>query len=446
MSDEKRARLRQWIESGEARLAPLTFPQRELWEAAPVPVADVSNHICALIHVRGAIPPEDCLQALRQVAARQEVLRLSFLPGKAQPVQLIRSQGEAVMHFHDLPAAQHAPRAIEAQAEEICLRPFDLLQGPLYRVEALRRAPDDQVWVFVIHHAIADGWTLGAFVQDLAAAYLQTRLGDTSPLPELEMSYSAWGAAERAFWTPAEIDTRTAFWKPRLAGAPRLWDTPANYAPVPRRVVTVLPAELGSALRELARRHGVTLFSTLLAAFDLALARWTRAEDWVVGSPVANRPKQAVRETMGYFAGIVPLRRQTDWQRPFAEALRVTHAATIEAFAHALPFVELVRALGEPVAPGRNPFFQVRFALQNHPMPDVNLRGLSLQLRMRSTGTPRFDLGCEITEQGEALEVVWLSRPAMFSAREMEELGRLFRETLARVSRSPESRSATLSA
>src|SRR5205085_1877418 len=53
MSDAKRARLKEWIESGEAQLHPLTFSQRELWEASPAPPSDVSNHICCVIDVRG---------------------------------------------------------------------------------------------------------------------------------------------------------------------------------------------------------------------------------------------------------------------------------------------------------------------------------------------------------------------------------------------------------
>ena len=86
MSQDNRARLKQWLESGEARLQALTFPQRELWEASPVPAADVSNHICALIQVRGVISAQEVKAAIQRVVERQEVLRLSFLPGKGWPV------------------------------------------------------------------------------------------------------------------------------------------------------------------------------------------------------------------------------------------------------------------------------------------------------------------------------------------------------------------------
>jgi non-ribosomal peptide synthetase component F len=109
-----------------------------------------------------------------------------------------------------------------------------------------------------------------------------------------------------------------------------------------------------------------------------------------------------------------------------------------------MPFAELVRAIGERPSPKHNPVFEVRFALQNHPVPDVEIRGLSLKLRMRSTGTPRFDLGCEITELGDTLEVVWLFRENLFSQPEIEELGRLFRTVLESICRVPERRTAVL--
>ena len=182
----------------------------------------------------------------------------------------------------------------------------------------------------------------------------------------------------------------------------------------------------------------------MLAAFQVALSRWTGAEDIVVGTPVANRTRQDMRETMGYFAGIVPLRGQVERDRPFSDRLRAVHETTVDSFANAMPFAELMQAVGEHPAPGHNPIFQVRFALQNHPVPDVDLPGLSLKLRMRSTGTARFDLGCEITEQGDTLEVVWLFRENLFSQAEIEELGRLFRTVVESICRVPERRTAAL--
>ncbi len=443
MPEDNRARLKQWLASGEASLQPLTFPQRELWESSPVPVADTSNHICTFIQVRGAITAQDCEAAIQRVVERQEVLRLSSLPGKGQPLQMIRATGTAVMRFRELPASRRHPQAIEELMQEIFSAPFDLMRGPLYRVELLQRGPDDLVMVFVIHHAIADGWTLGVFVQDLCAAYIQGLRGGRASLPPVPQTYSAWGVAERAFWQPAELDKRATFWKSRLAGATRLWSAPAAVGTL-QRFVSNIPADLTAAVRDLARRTSTTLFSTLLAAFQVTLHQWTGKEDILVGTPVANRNKQAVRETMGYCSGNVPLRGHVDPCLPFADSVRAVHLAAADAFAQAMPFVELAAALGDAPAPRHNPVFDVRFALQNHPIPDVALPGLSIKLRIRCTGTARFDLGCEVTEEAAALEVVWLFRQSLFNQPDIETLDRAFLAVLTQACSGPQRRTAAL--
>ena len=442
MPQDNRSRLKEWLASGEARLQPLTFSQHELWEASPVPPTDISNHICTFMEVRGSITDEECVTALQQVVNRQEVLRLSILPGKEQPLQLIRKTRAPAIVFSEL---SDSPDALEENLRRIFEEPFDLLRGPLYRVEVIRRGPDDLVLVFAIHHAIADGWTLGVFVEDLCAAYLQGRMGVAGSLPSVPLSYSAWGASEREFWNPGKLEEHGRFWKERLAGAPRLWKASTDGAPRTLvREVSAIPSDLTSSIRNLARRADATLFSTLLTAFQIALSRWTGETDIVVGTPVANRTKQSVRETMGYCSGNVPIRGQVNSERPLEESVREMHQIAMDSFANAMPFVELVRTVGDPPTPDHNPIFDVRFALQNHPIPDITVPGLSVQLRMRSTGTARFDLGCEITESGDELEVVWVYRANLFSREDIENVGNLFLTILEGVTPQSESRATAL--
>ena len=109
--EDNRARLKRWLESGEARLHPLSFPQRELWENSPVPAGDPANHICASIEIKGGITREECEAALQKVIDRHEVMRLSVLPGKDRPVQMIRSTGTASLGFRQLSAAEAQPAA-----------------------------------------------------------------------------------------------------------------------------------------------------------------------------------------------------------------------------------------------------------------------------------------------------------------------------------------------
>jgi Condensation domain len=437
MPVDQRARLKQWLDRGEAQLHPLTFPQRELWEASPVTVEDSANHICCLIEVQGLLTERECRAAIQLVVNREEVLRLSVLPGRERPLQMIRKS--CGINFGVREVSDARPEAIEDLALEIFRTPFDLVQGPLYRVANLRRAANDHVLVFAIHHAIADGWSLGIFVEELFAAYLQTITGSSEPLPPVPQTYATWGAAERAFWKPEMLKPRTEFWKTKLTDPHRMWNSPITPGP-PKRWLSTIPASLTNETRELARRVSITFFSALFGAFQIAFSKWSGFDDLVVGTPVANRTRQTARETMGYYAGIVPLRGQIDRSRIVSEHLRTAHQLTVDSFVNAIPFIELVRALGEQWEAGYNPLFEVRFALQNHPMPEVSLPNLSARLSMRSTGTARFQLGCEITEDREDLEVAWLFRENLFSRRDIERLDGIFQQILAGICRSPESR------
>jgi non-ribosomal peptide synthetase component F len=443
MPADQRVRLKQWLESGEAQLHPLTFPQRELWETSPVAVEDNANHICCLIEVHGLLTEPDCRAAIQRVVDRQEALRLSILPGKERPLQMVRKNLRVNFDFREVQPADARVERIEELAAEIFREPFDLMQGPLYRVVDLCRAPNEHLLVFAIHHSVADGWSLGVMVQDLFSSYMQGVMGSQDPMPPVGQSYTTWGAADRATWPPATLEDRVRFWKTNLSGARRMWNDPITAGP-PLRWRTKIPAALADQTRELTRRAGITLFNTLLGAFQVAFCEWSEFDELVVGTPVANRSKQNSRETMGYYAGIVPLRGEVDRSRTMSEHLRTGNRLTMDAFANAIPFVELVQALNEKTTTGYNPLFEVRFALQNHPMPEVSLPNLSAKLSMRSTGTPRFQLACEITEEPGGLEVVWLFRDRLFSKRDIEALDGIFQNVLARTCRSPESRISDL--
>ncbi len=314
--------------------------------------------------------------------------------------------------------------------------PFDLLRGPLYRVEIVRGSPDEIFLVLAIHHAIADGWSLGVFVEDLVNSYILGLASGDRELPPVPLSYPAWDAAERNRWKQNSPADKIAFWRTRLDQAPRIWSTtrPPIEAPLQRRVL-VLEDELATATRALAKRSGATLFNTLQTAFRIALNRHTQATDVTLGTPVANRTQPSSRETMGYFSTVVPIRSRIDPDRSFASLLQSVQSDSVDAFSHAIPFAELVAALDPPRQPNENPLFEVRFALQNHPIPDTAAPGFSVRMRMRSTGTARFDLACEITETGTALEVAWLSRPTFLPAAELNELHRLLRVVLSEACR-----------
>lgn len=441
---DSRLRLKGLIAAGEARLLPLTFSQRELWENSPVVPGDPANHICATIDIRGLFSFDLCEEALRAVVERQEALRTTFLSGAEKTAQVVVAKAETTLRSRDV-----RPDQLDDLMAEVFSEPLDMVRGPLYRIEMLRVAADHHVLALAFHHAIADGWTLGVFVEDFTTAYILALRqsgrafahiqGTRGSLPPPGLTYSAAAADERARWQSDEIEHEAAYWRERLAGSTLLFGDTSDDSPMEPLLkrVSALPPALVDASRDMARRAEVTLFSVLLTVFQIALYRWRGIADVVLGVPYANRMKTQSRDTMGYFAGVVPLRMRLETGRSFAATLTANHAAQIEDFAHAMPFVELAKAVLNPRSPHRHQVFDVRFALQNHPIPDIELPGISTRLRTISTGTSRFDIGCELTEDREALEVVWLYRPRLVRSEDVEFLDQLFASVLGEAGQNP---------
>src|SRR5262249_18900983 len=144
-------------------------------------------------------------------------------------------------------------------------------------------------------HIVSDGWTLGVLNREVAALYHAFSQGNAPSLPDLPIQYADYAAWQRAVLSGELLEKQLAYWKDRLAGAPRALVLPADRPRPPvqshrgdHRILT-LPSEVRDAVVELARREGVTLFMALLAAFEVLLARYTGQGDIVVGTPIANR-------------------------------------------------------------------------------------------------------------------------------------------------------------
>ena len=76
MSGDNRSRLKEWLESGEAKLYPATITQAELWETSPVPPGDGSNNICTVTKIKGAVSKEFCKKAMAMVVEKRPLKRI----------------------------------------------------------------------------------------------------------------------------------------------------------------------------------------------------------------------------------------------------------------------------------------------------------------------------------------------------------------------------------
>ena len=344
-------------------------------------------------------------RALVWLATRHGSLRTQFsvVEATGAPVQSIASP-QAVLEAGVLSAVAVAPgggeAALLAAARADAARPFQLVGGlPLFRVLlATDPATGGGALALTAHHAITDGASQGLLWAELGAVCGALARGASPPiLPKLTLAYADFAAWQLARVADGSLALHLAYWKETLAGAPPLLELPTDKPRPPvasgagGNVPFALSAHTAAALRDLAAQAEGTLFMALLAAFALALGRYARAEDVVIGTPAAGRDLPDLAGLVGYFVNPVALRTDLSGSPSFRDLLHRARKAVTGALTHVdAPFLSVVEAVG--VAAGR----RVATHLQHHacspgrrlqcrPWPWARARP---SRRSRSTWTP----------------------------------------------------------
>ncbi|MEH2411060.1 amino acid adenylation domain-containing protein [Nostoc sp.] len=395
----------------EGELA-LSFAQHRLWFLDQLEPGNPFYNVSSALLLKGLLNVPVLEQSFNEIVRRHESLRTSFASANGQPVQVIASTLNITLPIVDLQALPLDKREAEVrQLAKLHARySFDLTQSPLLKSSLLRLKEDEHILLFTIHHIIADGWSAGLLVNEVAALYESFSHGKLSPLPELPIQYVDFAAWQRQ-WLQAEVlQSQISYWKKHLEGAPAVLELPTDY---PRPAVQTfqggsysfeLSVELSQALKKLSQHQGSTLFMTLLAAFQTLLWRYTGSEDIVIGSPIANRNCAQIEGLIGFFVNTLVLRTNFAGNPTFEELLARVREVALGAYAHQdLPFEQLVEELQPPRNLSHTPLFQVMFALQNAPMSALELPGLSLSPLKSNSGTAKFDMTLDMTETAQGL-------------------------------------------
>ncbi|HEX8720181.1 MAG TPA: amino acid adenylation domain-containing protein, partial [Pyrinomonadaceae bacterium] len=387
---------------------PLSFAQQRLWFLDQLEPHNPAYHISAALRLEGALNVHAFEQALGEVVRRHEALRSSFVFVEDGPVQVVATAAPLTLPLVSLKVASgaEADRLGAAHAR----RGFDLGRAPLLRVTLLRRGPEEHVLLLTMHHIVSDGWSVGVLVREVSALYEAYSEGAPSPLPEPEVQYADYAAWQRRRLEGATLERQLSYWREKLAGAPEALDLPTDRPRPPvqsYRGATerfALPADLSRELRRLSRGEGVTLFMTLLAAFEVLLSRYSGQTDFCVGTPVAGRTRPEVEGLVGFFVNTLVMRGDLSGDPSFSQLLARTRETALEAFMHQdVPFERLV----EELRPGRSlnttPLFQVMFVMQNNEAAELGLGRLDTRLQEIDSGTEKFDLTLELRESDNGL-------------------------------------------
>ena len=277
------------------------------------------------------------------------------------------------------------------------------------RVKLLRLAEQDHVLVVTMHHIISDAWSIGILIREVSALYEAFTAGRPSPLAELSIQYADYSVWQREWLSGEVLRQQMEYWQQQLVDVATL-ELPTDH---PRPAVmsyrgssvsVALPADLTTRIKELGRRHGATLYMTLLAAFQALLYRYTGQPDVAVGSPIAGRRQGESERLIGFFINTLVLRAHVAPAGNFAQLLQQVKEVTLQAYAHQdVPFEKLVEVLQPERDLGRTPLFQVMFVLQNAPQSGLQLGEARLRSFGISSSSAKFDLTLNLTETASGM-------------------------------------------
>jgi acyl carrier protein len=432
---------------------PLSFAQQRLWFLHQLEPESSFYNMSAAMNLTGQLDITALERTLGEIVRRHEVLRTSFPEVEGHPIQVIAPSVNFNLPLIDLSQMEEVEREREAgrlaQAEGE--KPFDLSRGPLLRARVLRLGATEHVVLLTMHHIVSDGWSVGVLVREVGALYEAFSNGRTSPLAELSIQYGDYAVWQREWLQGEVLEEQLRYWKEQLGGAAGVLELQTDR---PRPAVQthrgahqpfMLTDSLSKSLEQVSRREGVTLFMTLLAAWQTLLHRYTEQDQINVGTPIMGRNQLVTEGLIGFFINTLVLRTEMSGDPSFRELLRRVREVCLGAYAHQdVPFEKLVKVLQPERNLGYSPLFQVWLALQNAPITELKLTGIEPSRLKVENSVAKFDLGLLMKETEQGLSGVLEYSSDLFNASTIVRMAELYELLLRHIVAQPNEKLSAL--
>jgi non-ribosomal peptide synthetase component F/acyl carrier protein len=424
---------------------PLTFAQESLWAIDQIAPATGAYNIPRALRLKGSLNTEALQQSLSAIVSRHEVLRTVFRSNNGKPFARINHDCRIDLVIRDVNKVANVDAEVRLQVSEESRRPFNLSTGPLLRAIVLRLDEDEHVLIVTMHHIISDGWSMNIFFDELVSYYHDLVSGDELQADALPIQYADFASWQRHSLLPATLNTSLAYWQRQLADSPAVAELPA-YQPRPairtfhgNRLVFELPVGLTSAVKQLARDERVTLFMTLLGAFQTLLWTYSKHDNIVTGSPSAGR-RPGTENLIGYFVNTLVLKTSFSGNPSFREVMRRVAEATRAALDHEqVPFAKVVEALQTERTLSYNPVFQVWFVLQAGPGREErrDFVGLEVEPYPIDSEVTRHDLQLTMWENSGVLKAAFTYNTDILDLETVSYMAEEFLTLLAKIVDAP---------
>ena len=354
------------IEAAEKKDYYILSPaQKRIYILQQMEVHSTAYNMPMVIPLASDIDKQRLEDALKKLINQHESLRTSFIVIDDEPVQRIHNHVKFEIEISKVfgPAFFQKGGLPEAIIKSF-VRPFDLSQVPLLRVVLIK---DERQVLFVdIHHIINDGISQNILSRELMELYAGKEL------PALRLQYKDYAEWQNSKIQQDQVKQKEVYWQERFSGELPVLNLPADY---PRPVIQsfegdlvkfVLPEKETQEIKKIVSGIDGTLYMVILSLFSILLSRLSGQEDIIVGTPTAGRRHADLENIIGMFVNTLALRNFPCGTKTVDNFLQEVKESTLTAFENQeYPFEKLVEKVSVNRNTGRNPVFDVMFALQN---------------------------------------------------------------------------------
>ncbi|MDT8916003.1 amino acid adenylation domain-containing protein [Amycolatopsis sp. PS_44_ISF1] len=387
----------------------LSYAQQRMWfldQVAP----ESSEYVMTYTYsITGDLSVDALDKAFSWLLARHDVLRARFVfDHDGDLYQETPASAGSVLNLAEISGAGTAEDAAHRLLTSTGIaEPFALERGGLVRAAVAQLGPGQFALAVVLHHIVADGWSMRLVGRDLGKLYEAAVTDSTVHLPELPVQYADFAAWQRDRLSGPELSRQLDYWRDRLDGLkPLALPTDRPRPPVWSAngggVRFMVPNDVMRRASKLAREKSASLFMVGLAAFLVVLSRWSGQSDVAVGTPVAGRDRPEIEDLVGFFTNTVVIRSDLSGSPSFTELVTRVREVALGAYAHQeVPFERIVEELAPTRDLSRNPLVQINFMLETDREDAWTWPGLELRPVTTDTATAKFDILLGLAQHGD---------------------------------------------
>ncbi|MFK7785590.1 MAG: condensation domain-containing protein, partial [Crocinitomicaceae bacterium] len=440
---------------------PISDAQRRLWVLSQFESGSVAYNMPGTYPL-GTNLDIDCFrEAVNAVVERHEALRTVLISDKRGVRQRVLPSEKGLIESPIIDLRKG--KSIQQFISEDTAVPFDMENGPLFRMYLLRVDDTEFVLYYNLHHIISDGWSMEVLVKDVSTfytAFLNKKAQKAYELPEpLRIHYKDYSVWQLNLLETEAFADHKRFWTEQMNGELPILDFPGtNKRPRIKTyngnlLSTYIDRDSGAKLKQFSEDQGGSLFIGLLAVWNLLCYKYTGQKDIIIGTPTANRDHSDLENQIGFYANTLALRNKLNPDWSFEELYTETKGNTLEAFDHQVyPFDRLIEELDLQHDTSRNAVFNVMLVLQNNQEKiedlseedDTLLKERVKIINDDGASMSKFDLLINFREVESYLAFDLVFNTDIYKKSNMEQLMFHFKQLLTSVLEKPDSSVGTI--